>query len=221
MPTQKDFGSKTSMDRGGSFIQLKGKGEKIQFRLIAPPFYDGKHFQKDGDKWKVTMCPKIMSESECDSCEEYYKLYREAKNEEDKNKKEELLKKARYYKAKVTFYYPILDRSDETAKILKTTLSVRLKIDDRTNMGFDVRKNDWILMRTEKPGADFYALEPVDSTLSKPLTEKEQEQIKLAQSWNMEEKTGTKLNESSEEFVKETDVEEVGTENVDPKDIPF
>lgn len=226
MPTQKAFGSKTAMDSGSGFVQLKKKGEKVQFRFIAPPSYDGKHFKKVGDKkWDITMCPKVMTEEYCELCDTYYKMMAEAKAMEDENAKKAKQEEARNFKSKVTFYYPILDREDGKAKILKTTLSVRLKVDEKTAMGKDVTKNDYILMRTEKPGTDYYSLEPVDSADSNPLSTEELEQIEVAKTWDMEEKIETKVKQSSEEFAREVGVGEPATEEAteapNPEDMPF
>jgi hypothetical protein len=177
------------------------------------------------------MCPKIMTEEHCDICEKYYTMVAEAKKIEDKNVKEEKMKEAKYYKCATAFYYPILDRTPDLlgkpvegkAKILKTTLSIRLKVDEKTALGKDVTKNDWIIVRTEKPGSDYYSLDSVDSADCLALSEGEIKEIEEAKTWNMEDKIGTKTKQSSTDFVTETEIEEEtpNSEVVNPSDIPF
>ena len=61
-----NMGETLNIDKGGMFVKLKSKGDKIKFRLIKGGYYDGKHFIKNGDKWIVTDCPKIMHGKECE-----------------------------------------------------------------------------------------------------------------------------------------------------------
>ena len=177
MPTQSSFGAKTNADREELFVQLKGKGEKITFRVIKPPKYDGKHFSKDPNgKFTVEECPAIMTKEYCEKCDTYYKTLREVKKlkaEKADAEAKALEESVKHLKNKVTYYYPIINREKESVQILKTTTSIRIKIDQEASMGIDVTKFDYVMVRTETPGSDYYTLTRIDSSMSKPLSEKE------------------------------------------------
>jgi hypothetical protein len=213
MPYQDGFNTKITADKGGSFINLKVKGDKVRFRLIAPPYYDGKHFIKEGEKWSVVSCEKIMTESYCEHCEKYYKLIKEAKEQKDKNTQAEKTNEARQYKVKITFYYPIVDREDNKGKVLKCPLLIRIKIDNEVANGIDVLKYDYVMNRTEKPGNDYYSLTRMDSVDSKPLTKEEKIEGKKA----LEIVQSMKGEKSSDQELGREKL----TENINPDDIPF
>lgn len=176
MPYQQSFNTKTSVDYKSDFISLKAKDQKIKFRILAPPYYEGLHFINENGKYIKSYCPKIMNEQKCSFCEKYFDLIKQAKKskeEGDLKKEKDLKKEARNYKVKVNFYYPIINRETESGQILKTTLSVRLKIDQEVANGINVLEYDYVLVRTENSGADYYALIRQDSKMSKTLTDKE------------------------------------------------
>lgn len=181
-------GQKLNIDRGTVFAELKSKGEKIHFRVIGNEYqYDGKHFfQKDG-KWIVTFCPRVMNDLECQHCEKYFAIRNQAKAEEDKKKKEVLLKEANLFKATVKFYYPIIDREKQEARIFKASLSTRIYFNQEHENGLDIVDYDYIVTRTEIPGSGYYSVTRLDSKQTKPLTEKEQQEIEKIKRWNLEE----------------------------------
>ena len=45
-----EFGEKLSIDKGGLFIELKAKNDRLHCRFIRSGYYDGKHFLKENDK---------------------------------------------------------------------------------------------------------------------------------------------------------------------------
>lgn len=187
---QATIGEPIAIDRRTDFLELKAKGEKIVFRLVASGVYDGKHFLQDGDRWQVTYCPRIMEKATCEKCEKYFELadalkeLKESKAPADEIK--EMEKTVRKFRPTIRFYYPVVNRDTHKAGILKTSLSVRLKIEDYFNAGVDVFGSDFVLTRTEKPGADYYALIRKDSKDAEDLTEEEQAESMKATAWNLE-----------------------------------
>jgi hypothetical protein len=211
MPTAQ-IGDKISLDRR-EFLELKSKGEKIKIRIAnADYYYEGKHFfqHKNGD-WTVESCPRVNEKLDCEDCEEYFKLIKQVKElrtEGDEKKAKDLEKKARNYKANVSFYYPVLDRETGLAGVFRTTLSTRLKLEDYKEDGVDILKFDFIVKRTEKPGSDYYSLTRVDSADTPALTKDEKQELKKAQEFKLEEvvagpkgsmKLGTEVKEADEE----------------------
>ena len=201
-----NMGETLDIDKGGLFINLKSKGDKIKFRLIKGGYYDGKHFIKDGDNWIISYCPRIMNKLPCDYCEKYFNIIAEAKLLQDKNEKENLMKQARNYKPKVTFYYPIIDRGDGKGKILKTTMSVRLDFETEFKDGIDIYEYDYVLTRTEESPAKYYKLTRLDSKQCTDLTDDEVKEIGKIGSMDLVALCGGK--ESSETFGKEETAEE-------------
>jgi len=232
MPILK-VGEKASFEKGNIYAQLKGLGEAIHIRLLGNPYYDGKHFEKTEDGWSVTPCNRIMNDGDCDLCNTYFDYMKQAKAEKNEEIKKDLTKKASKYKAKITFYYPIIDRKEEIAKIFQTSLSVRLKIDEEKSNGIDILKYDFIVKRTEKPGADYYSLTRLDSKDIKDFTDKEKEEIEKAKAWNLEDMVGGKessqdlKNKNGNNAIELEDVpskeepKEESTEEVDSDEIPF
>ncbi len=190
------FGERIALETGNPFIQVKNEGDSITFRFVKGGIYDGKHFQQRQDgKWDVTMCPRIMENKACNICEQYFELREKARQLKDsgasQNEIQAVLKKARPYGPKITFYYPILDRGTQSARILKTTLSVRTKIEDFVKQGINILNTDFVLTNTKRPGADYYALLRKDSSETQPLTEKEKKELEVAQAFDMENIVGS------------------------------
>jgi hypothetical protein len=156
-----------------SFKKLTAKGDKVHFRLLNDPVYEGKHFIKQGDEWLVEPCPRINAKQECFYCEQFFGLMKEAKAETDKDKIEEIKKEANKSKATIIFYFPILNRDEEIFQILQGPKLFFDKLGDEAKAGINILEKDYIMTRTEKPGSDYYVLTRMDSADTKPLTEKE------------------------------------------------
>ena len=188
MPSFKT-GQKLNIDRGSIFAELKGKDEKIHFRIVGNDYqYDAKHFSQDETgKWTITYCPRVMNDLECGYCEKFFDLKKKAREEEDKKKKDALLQQARPFGPTIRFYYPIIDRETETARVFKATLSTRIKFEEEHDNGIDITDYDYIVTRTEKPGSDYYHLSRLDSKQTKPLTDKEKNEVEKIGGWNLEE----------------------------------
>lgn len=183
------MGSTLPIDSRGLFIDLKSKGESATVRFATAEFYyDGKHFNKDETtgKWVVTSCPRINEEAPCDMCDRFFelkKMAKDAKKAGSAENEEKFNNQARPFGAKMSFYYPVVDRETGTAKIFKTSLSVRLKLEDFLKAGVKILERDFTITRTERAGADYYTVIAVDSLDSKPFTEKENEQMAKAKAF--------------------------------------
>lgn len=172
MPTA-NFGE--SVDFSASrFTKLKSKGDKIQFRILDAPFYDGKHFLKDGDEWDVQPCPRINEGAECEYCEKFFKAHREAKK--DGLSQDDTRKLTDPWKPSISFYFPVLNRDTEKFEVFQTTKSVRDAIETEREMGTNVLTTDFVVLRTEKPGSGYYKVSTVDSSKTKDLSPKEVEE---------------------------------------------
>ena len=232
MPQTTGFGEKLGgVDRDPLFASLVSKDESIKFRIIAPPFYDGKHFLKDQEtgKWVVSYCPKVMETEFCEYCQKYFEFIKAAKKITDTAKQVQAIKEANYFKSKIQFYYPIIDRESEQARILKTSLSIRIKVDAEVKLGVDVTKFDYVMTRTEKPGSEYYTLIRIDSSMTKPFSEKEQKEFEIAKAWDLKDMVGN-VKQSEEDLLAPTGAaagevkpgeEPKHDETVNPEDIPF
>lgn len=199
--------------RGYDYLELESKGQKVYVRFLGGPVYDGKHFLQNPDgTWDVFYCPRIMHEKECAYCERYFaalKDIKELKKEDESGNKKKikaLEKVARSNNVNISYYFPVIERNMEEAKILKTTKSVKWKLDEEVENGIKVLDYDYIITRTEDPGAAYYSLTRLDSSQIKPLTEKEEEALKKAKSWDLEEIVISK--DSSMEFGEDVKEEE-------------
>lgn len=173
------MGQKTTLDRGGQFLELDKIGS-VKIRFVKNEYYyEGKHFQQDETtgKWTITPCRRINEDVTCDICERYFEIIREKKVAKTDDEKKIIDKKAKPFKPTLNFYYPVIDRDTEKGSILKVSLSIRLKLEEKVGQGLDVLKYDWIYARTERPGNDYYTLERVDSAETTPLTEFEQQEV--------------------------------------------
>ena len=201
-----DFGEKTPLDGGSSKVfALKGQGEKVTIRILAKPYYTGKHFVKTEKGWNIFFCPRIMHQQNCEYCQKFFdikKQAKEAKQSGDDKAAEALNKEAREYGPTVRFYYPAIIREREEAVLLAVPLSVRLKIDSYVEAGINVLESDFVYTRTEKPGSDYYTLIRLDSKDTKPLTKKEKEAVKETKNWDLEKMLGV-VNESSQELTND------------------
>lgn len=219
MPSAR-IGDKISLDRK-EFLELKSKGEKIKIRIAnADYYYEGKHFfQGKGGDWTVTPCLRVNEKLDCETCERYFELaeqVKDARNDGDEKKAKELDKEARKYRANISFYYPVLDRDTGLAGIFKTTLSTRLKLEEKQNDGVDILKFDFIVKRTEKPGSDYYSLDRVDSADTPDLTKEEKEELKKAQELKIEDVVAGPKGTMKFEAEKKEDPDDIYD-----KDLPF
>ena len=184
---QIEFGKELSFSQN-MFASLKDKNELMVIRLLDAPVYEGKHFLKtEFGEWNVIPCPRINAEAECETCEAYFGLMKEAvkSKEKDKEKYERVKKEAEKFKVTVNFYFPIIDRGSETLKIFKTTPGVRNKLNAKHEAGVKVFERDWTIMRTENPGSDYYTVDAVDSADSKKLTPKEKAEMEKYKKMNL------------------------------------
>ena len=173
------------------YVSVKNKGDSIKFRIANDPVYEGKHFlmTKEG-AWDVRLCPRINSDNgeECELCNKYFEIIGAAKKYKDidKDKYEKLRKKARNYNVSIQFYFPIVNRELEKFQILRTTKGVKDKIDRDYLSGVDVTKVDWVLTNTgSKSPRDLYSITRLDSADTKEFSDKEKEEFKKAQEFDM------------------------------------
>jgi hypothetical protein len=183
-----NFGEELSFSKN-TFIKLSGKNDQLHFRLLGTAYYEGKHFIKKADgKWEVLPCQRINTKQGCEYCKLYFEHLEEALKVKDTSKKEyEALKKeADKYKAAISIYYPVLNRKTETFQIFETKMGIRKKIEAELAAGIPVLERDFIVTRTENPGADYYTLTRLDSADTQPLTDKEKEEIEKAKTTDLE-----------------------------------
>ena len=161
-------------------LKLKSKNQSVTFRIASPKYlYEGLHFEpQEGGKFKVSHCPRVESNEFCLSCDMFFK----AKEDKDENG-------MKAWKATVNVYYMVLDRSDSSLKLLQTTIGTKKKIDQYLVSWKQANKNyddfDLKLTRTENPGADYYNLVQVDSSISPKLTEDETRLLKDAKDMDL------------------------------------
>ena len=171
-----DFGEKLNFS-SSQFTKLNSKGEKIHFRVLGKPTYEGKHFipQGEGEKKEVIACPRINEGGECETCKLFFAAHRSAKKEG--LDKDETRKLTDPYSPAAIFYYPVLNRGTGKFEIFQTTQGVRNNIESKIELGLKVFERDLIILRTEKPGS-YYQLSVVDSADAKPFTKEEKEEVK-------------------------------------------
>ena len=208
------FGQKINFGGANNdFIRLKEKGEKFQLRFVASGQYEGIHFIKQQDgSIKRSFCPRIMTggQKDCEICQLYFQAYNEAKEEQDKNIKEKLLKEAREnFGVTMKFYFPVLDRTAGAgtgkASVLQTCLSVRSKLELMVEAGINVTASEFVLTRTEQPGSDYYSLIRLDSAEVKKLTKEEEAEVEKAKGIDLEALLGHEVLDSSFNLEGEND----------------
>jgi len=181
MPTA-NFGENITFSTS-KFTKLKSKGDKIQFRIIKAPFYDGKHFLKDENgNWDIHSCPRINERQDCPYCENFFKALKKAKKDElDKKEADKLTNP---WKASISYYYPVINRETGNFEVFQTTSGVRNQIETEISLNAKTLKRDLVVLRTEVPG-NYYSLSIVDSSESKPLTEDEEAKFKIGKETNL------------------------------------
>lgn len=179
------------VDRRTPMLELKSKNETAHIRFIQASYaWDAKHFIKDKvtHKYTVTPCDRLLFQSPCVNCEIMFDLIKGAKSDGSLNEaslKKEIEEIRKEYAPASSFYYPVLNRETQEVILLKTTLSVRLRIDEE-NEKRDITKYDYLITRTEDPGKSYYTVERVDSEETSPISEKESAEISLVKSWNLQ-----------------------------------
>lgn len=178
--------------RGNTYLRVKQKGDKIQFRLAKDPAFVGKHFIEKEAGWDVLPCPRINSQDECEMCDMFFaakaelKKLEELKDPADADKIKGLKNEARKYGCSIAFYFPILNRDTGKMGILQTTGGVRNKIKAQHEAGVNVFEREWILRNTgsANPG-EIYSLIPVDSADVHDFTEEEVVEYQKAKDFDM------------------------------------
>ena len=188
------FGEQTLIDkRATKTFKLTAEGQKVTFRILGNGFYNAKHFLlKEDGNWNIFYCPRLMLGDDCEYCEQYFNKNKDLKElkeggSKDKNAIKALEKEVRRFKPSIRWYYPILNRDTGKSTILETSLSVRNKLEDFTRAEVDILASDFVLVRTEKPGSDYYTLIRKDSKDTPKLSGEEAEEITKCLEWNIEE----------------------------------
>lgn len=141
------FGQRLNLPRFGStFVKLKNKGDRIRFVIADTPKFETLHWVND----EKSLCTKYNTDDKaatCKNCAKWAEL-------SDAGKKDE----AKKYAPDVTFYYPVLNLTDENepkASIFETKPKVHWQIDAYRREGVDVFACLWIVERTEEEGNYF------------------------------------------------------------------
>jgi len=196
-----EYGEKLSFS-ASKFTKLKSKGDKIKFRLLGKPFYDGKHFMEDGDGWDVRPCPRINEGAECETCELFFAAHRSAKKEGlDKKETDKLTSE---FKPTISFYFPVLNRESQEFEVFQTTQGVRNQIEAQAELGTKIMERDLIVIRTETPGSSYYSLSVVDSSETEPLSVREKTEVKKGKKVDLSEYINGREEEST---TKEEEIE--------------
>jgi hypothetical protein len=183
-----DFGQEIPK-KGGRFFRVKEKGDSITFRIAKSPVFIGKHFIQNDTGWDVIECQRISGGGECEWCELFFAAKaeeKEAKASGDVEREKGAKSEARKYSPATIFYFSVLNRDTEEMVILQTTSGVRNEINKQYENGVKLFERDLILRNTgsESP-KDRYSLSVVDSSESKPLSEKETESLQKAKDFNL------------------------------------
>lgn len=185
-----DFGEQFNPGGGNRFFKLENKGDKVRFRLLGAPYIEGKHFvYNDDGKKTVVPCPRINDDSECEYCREYFSTIAKAKKENDGKVPKEVSDDLndRGLRVAISVYYPIINRDTEEFQVFETRISVRTKIEQKVEIGVRVLESDFVVMRTEDPGSNYYSLDKVDSADTQPLTDKELQEVERFKKTNITE----------------------------------
>lgn len=199
------FGAKARFDGGKQeYLELLSKGDEAHIRVLGAPVYDGKHFLRKADgSWDVPYCSRIMSGAQdCPYCQKYFDARKEIKTikkeaadpENLTVEEKELVKRAeaisKKYGVAITFYYPVLDRTETRAILFKTGLSFRTFLDAEYEAGIKILDYDFKVKRIKgnikDPGKDWYTFTRLDSQATEPLTDEEHEEISKVDAWDLE-----------------------------------
>lgn len=201
-----NFGEKLNFSSNKKFFKLQSKGDKLRFRLLGAPFIEGKHFFELAEGWDIQQCPRVNEKQHCEHCDKYFSILSKAKKTGDKTLIEQAKKESQPWQSRVFVYYPVIDRLEAEFKIFQTTLGVRTKIESEHEMGTNLLRSDFVVMRTEQPGAAYYSLSKVDSADSTPLLPEEEKIIEEYKTMDLtelvngskDENSGITIDENSE-----------------------
>jgi hypothetical protein len=180
---------------GSKYIKLKSKGDKLKFLIAGTPHYETKHWVSDRE---AILCDKYNSpdkKADCDYCSQYAQLIKDAGSDKG------LIEEANKLRPQVTFYYPVLDLTNNVAGVFQTSPSVHWTIVGYSEDDVDVFKCAWSVTRTEEPGK-YYETRRLDPV---KLTPEQEEVLATAKTLNLE------RGKQSESVV--ADKEEASTEN--------
>lgn len=191
-----EFGEKVNFS-SNQFFKLKAKGDRLRFRLLGNCFIEGKHFFELEEGWDIQPCPRINDKAQCDHCDKFFKIMSGIKKVTDENVKKAIRKEAEPWKAAISVYYPVIDRTEMDFKIFQTTMSVRNKIETEVSLGTKVLAVDFIVVRTQEPGAAYYSLSRVDSSDTPPLNAVEQKTVEDFKGMDLAKMVGGSADEES------------------------
>lgn len=167
----------------GTFVKLKGKGDKLKFRIANTPHYETIHWVGD----KPELCGKFNSDEKGSSCE-HCEAYDRAVEDGDE-------KKSKAIKAQTNFYYPILNLDTGKPAIFQfSAKSIHYTIKGYADEDVDVFNCDWSVERTEEQGNYYKVLRLGDKKLSPEL----QEQYELAKKLKIKSKESQSITAKSE-----------------------
>ena len=179
--------------KGGTYIRLKEKGDKVKFIIAGTPHYETIHWV--GDK-QFELCGKYNSDdpakAECSYCEDY------AKAVEEKDEKTE-----KQIRPVTNFYYPILDMTSNKPAIFQfSAKSIHYTIKNYADEGLDVFETLWVVERTNEQGPNYYKVLNMGTP---KLSDEQKEQLALAK--KLKPKTGKASQSVSDEEVPLPDEE--------------
>jgi hypothetical protein len=193
---QVGFGEK--LQKGGNqFLKLESKGDKVRIRLLDAPFIEGKHFFQTDDGWDIQACPRINEGGKCEHCDKFFSFLRKAKKETDKTLIAQIRKEADYWKPSTFVYYPVIDRMTAAFAVFQTTVGVREQIEAEYAVGVKVLEVDFMVLRTEVPGASYYKVSRVDSAETTPLLETEVQAIEEYKAMDLSQLVNGRYDEDS------------------------
>jgi len=154
--------------KGGVYVRLKDKGDKVKFLIAGTPHYETIHWV--GDK-QFELCGKYNSDeptkATCQYCEDYARAIEEKDKETEKA-----------IRPVTNFYYPILDLVTNKPSIFQfSAKSIHYTIKNYADEGLDVFDTVWVVERTNEQGPNYYKV----LNMGKPkLTPENKEQLVLA-----------------------------------------
>jgi len=171
-----DFGEQLPK-AGGTYVNIKNAGDKVQFRILAKPFVEGNHFFGSAGNWDVQPCLRINNNADCVHCNRLTVVKKAIPKTESKEEYDRLLQIAKKSvpgcDPGITFNFPIINRNTEVFAVYGATTGVRNKIDAELKLGTKVLEVDFLVLNTGNKGKDKFSLTRLDSAFTRPLSEKE------------------------------------------------
>ena len=200
-----DFNKKLNLPtKGGQYIRLKEKGDKVKFIIAKTPHYETIHFINR----EPVICGKYNSEDGDGDCQ-YCDMYKKAIEDGNETKERDL-------RPVTNFYYPILDLSDDRPAIFQfSAKSIHYTVKNYADEGVDVFNNIWSVERTNEQGANYYK---VLSLGTPKLTKEQGEQLTIARAQKVKARESSSINiEKPTEEVNLDDVnlDELNLEEID------